>query len=550
MAELDRSHHREDVPDPRLERQPTEDSLREPRATERANDDDRSADRSATKDLRAQMLKDDTFARHAAGHELEHVHREVEKRSEDSAAKQSGSHPRENDQLEVSRFEVAGRHDVADRDVRMADDTVARLDLAGAEQASAIRSTDDSDQGASDQPGRPHLGRGHSLPNEVQEMRKAEVEGSSAIERPLGLDEARPATDDRRSDGAISVTSDELLKTDADDAPPADRTDPVDRDDKAEEDSVAPSAAEDEEGVAAADRQQEKPERADHETDSKGFSLDRQIGDERAKEVVDRWDPRRANLPVRPADHSQAAGDAPESDDQFVEMADQDAVEYIKANQEDRPWLAPAVTCDPKIQRIYVALDLGSGHSHYRHGAMGGDEIQKRRVAYLEDPAQLDPAKRERSIDGLKARQVHLCGVDTTRVHDATAFAVAFARAVEHPALRDVLDQAWDENERPDAVEIPITDLLGPDGHQYCSGYRLQGEWPESRAMRKEWVMARRQGLDLAGIPEPTAERIPSFEGGTFVFRFLSNSHSQSYEVATMFPQAPATKPEGVAENA
>ena len=81
--------------------------------------------------------------------------------------------------------------------------------------------------------------------------------------------------------------------------------------------------------------------------------------------VVRRYDPVKANLPPMTAD---------------------EAVEYIAANKDARPWLAPAADCDPEVQRVYATLDTGLGHAHHRHDGMGDDELYERRVAYLEDP--------------------------------------------------------------------------------------------------------------------------------------------------------------------
>jgi hypothetical protein len=62
-------------------------------------------------------------------------------------------------------------------------------------------------------------------------------------------------------------------------------------------------------------------------------------------------------------------------------------------------------------------------------------------VAYLEDPAQLDAAKRSAGIDGLKqGDQPHQCRQAATRIADPGAFAVAFARGIEHPKVRAALE--------------------------------------------------------------------------------------------------------------
>jgi len=91
-----------------------------------------------------------------------------------------------------------------------------------------------------------------------------------------------------------------------------------------------------------------------------------------------------------------------------------------------------------------------------------------RRVAYLEDPAQLDPGKRHLGIDGLRQDdQAHRCFSGSSRVANPDAFATAFARGVEHPKVREALEMPFDLDKMPKAVAVPIADLLGPDGHHF-----------------------------------------------------------------------------------
>ena len=97
-------------------------------------------------------------------------------------------------------------------------------------------------------------------------------------------------------------------------------------------------------------------------------------------DALERFDPRRAGLP----DVSRA-----------------EAAAYIEEHQAERPWLATASDCSPEAQRVFVALDQGHGHAHIRHDGWVTEEMNERRVRYLEDPAQLDPDKREAGIDGL-----------------------------------------------------------------------------------------------------------------------------------------------------
>ncbi|MFF0339232.1 hypothetical protein [Kribbella sp. NPDC004875] len=167
---------------------------------------------------------------------------------------------------------------------------------------------------------------------------------------------------------------------------------------------------------------------------------------------------------------------------------------------------------------------------------MGPDELQARRVAFNEDPAQVDPEKRSAGVDGLDDTKQHYCGKDSTRVHDATALAAIYVMASEHPKVRAVLDLPFDNDAQPRDILIPIHELLGPDGHKYCSGFALKG-WPASKPERKAWLQAKRSGADLSELPAPEIERIPTFEGGDIKIIFKRNAATQSYGIYTLFPR-------------
>jgi hypothetical protein len=171
-------------------------------------------------------------------------------------------------------------------------------------------------------------------------------------------------------------------------------------------------------------------------------------------EVVGRFEPRRAGLP---------------------EMSAGDAAAYLDARQAERPWLAAARDRSPEVQRLFAALDQGGGHAHIRHEGWVTEEMNRRRVAYLEDPAQLDPAKRAARIDGLlPGDQRHRCGSIATRIADPDAFAVAIARGAEHPDVRAALDTEFRERRVPGPVVLPIAEMFGPHGHRYCTGWQLE----------------------------------------------------------------------------
>jgi hypothetical protein len=83
-------------------------------------------------------------------------------------------------------------------------------------------------------------------------------------------------------------------------------------------------------------------------------------------EVVRRFEARRAGVP---------------------EVSARDAAAYLDARQAERPWLATARDRSPEVQRLFAALDQGGGHAHIRHEGWVTEEMLRRRVAYLEDPA-------------------------------------------------------------------------------------------------------------------------------------------------------------------
>lgn len=165
-----------------------------------------------------------------------------------------------------------------------------------------------------------------------------------------------------------------------------------------------------------------------------------------------------------------------------------------------------------------------------------------RRVAYREDPAQLDPAKRYLGIDALKPDdRPHRCGDAATRVTDPDAFTTAFAFGVEHPKVRAVLDTPFDSDRWPGEVTVPIAELLGGDGHQYCTGWQLEavGDTTETaRKNRASWLRARTEGWE-PDVPEPRVRPVPTFEGGDMLFVVGRNRTEDGYKIVTMYPLPP-----------
>jgi hypothetical protein len=241
-------------------------------------------------------------------------------------------------------------------------------------------------------------------------------------------------------------------------------------------------------------------------------------------ESVRRFDPTRAGLPT---------------------VSARDAAAHLATRHADRPWLAAARACAPEVQRVIAALDQGTGHAHIRHEGWVTEDANRRRVAYLEDPAQLDPAKRPAGLDGFGPGDWrHRCGDRVSRIADPSAFAVAFARGIEDPRVRAALATPAGDV-RPNAVQVPIAELLGADGHRYCTGWQLQprgNSMDAAREDRRRWRDA--AGQETSGAIEPVAAPIRTFEGGTLVFAFGSRTAGGRYEVVSMFPEPPRPQPQ------
>ncbi|MEV0801969.1 hypothetical protein AB0I34_30015 [Kribbella sp. NPDC050281] len=288
-------------------------------------------------------------------------------------------------------------------------------------------------------------------------------------------------------------------------------------------------------------RSAEDPSVADSSSTTDPLEAEKQTPGELLRDRHERWVPE-ATYHQRPP--------APDNPDvrevERIDPTDRDAareedlrngVAYIADTKEAHPWLEPASHCDPVVQSVWASIDLTNGHGHIRHGPMGDDQLYADRVAHNEDPAQTDPIKRAQGIDGLYPNKQHHCARESTRIHDATAFAAAYLGALEHSAVKAAVDEPWHGSLPPKAVDIPIAELLGLGGHKFCSGFALKGDPVESMVLRKQWLQARNAGADLAGIPEPEAERIPSFEGGKIEVRFKANFADQRYELSTLYPK-------------
>jgi hypothetical protein len=241
-------------------------------------------------------------------------------------------------------------------------------------------------------------------------------------------------------------------------------------------------------------------------------------GEPTPREVLERFDPADANLP---------------------EVTEEEAAEYIAQNADRRPWLVPAKDCEPCVQWVLVAMDQGQGHALERHEGYADDEKLQRRVTALEDPAQLDPAKRIAGIDGCKpGDREHLCGNTATAIQSPYAFATVFARGIEHHDVQSALQTPFDRDVRPSKVSVPIEDLLGADGYQYCSGYRLEpvnGSLRAAQDCRAAWVTAQPDPYREPDVPPPRFNTVERFEGASVKFFFGPNHAEDGYEIATMY---------------
>jgi hypothetical protein len=223
-------------------------------------------------------------------------------------------------------------------------------------------------------------------------------------------------------------------------------------------------------------------------------------------------------------------------------MSFEEADRYIDQHREARPWLSMTDKASPEARRIIAALDAAGGHAHIRHEGWVTEEANMRRAAYREDPAQLDPDKRQLSVDGLRQNgSLHRCADMATRITDPDAFATAFVRGVEHSRVREALNMPYDPKKTPDEVALPIADLLGPDGHDYCTGWQLEpvdGSTDTALANRGSWVRAKSAEREPE-VPEPRSRPVPTFEGGVVTFLFRRFEAEERYEVTTMFSRPP-----------
>jgi hypothetical protein len=282
------------------------------------------------------------------------------------------------------------------------------------------------------------------------------------------------------------------------------------------------------------------PDAADH----RPVADDTRSADQSIRAIFERWDAEDYKMP-RPLDPQQAADPEPEvpGEPEDRRAADErNGVAYIATHKDSKPWLGPAASCEPVVQSIYASIDLTGGHAHIRHGPMGTDQMYANRAAFNEDPAQSDPIMRAEGIDGIAPPKKHYCARESTRIHDVNAFAAAYVGVLEYPAVKAALEEKWVPGVQLDQIPVPIVELLGVDGHTFCSGFRLKGDWGAAKAARKQWTQARTAGEDLTGLTKPEVERIATFEGGDILVTLKGSAEKRCYEILSMWPQ-PADPP-------
>ena len=208
------------------------------------------------------------------------------------------------------------------------------------------------------------------------------------------------------------------------------------------------------------------------------------------------------------------------------DMSIESAAKYIDEHRDSRPWLAMTDRASPEARRIIAAMDAAGGHAHIRHEGWVTEEANRRRVAYREDPAQLDPEKRSLGIDGLR-QDDRLTGArpwppgSPIRMHSPPRSSVASSilKSRRRWTCRSTRVR------RPDQVAIPIAELLGPDGHRHCTGWRLEPvDGSMKTARRKARRLARGESRGArARRSRAASSASATFKDGDIIFAFRRN---------------------------
>ena len=78
---------------------------------------------------------------------------------------------------------------------------------------------------------------------------------------------------------------------------------------------------------------------------------------------------------------------------------------------------------------------------------------------------------------------------------------------------------------------IPIADLLGPEGHDHCTGWQLKPvDGSMETASRKAKRLGRGEGGGARAGPFLSREAapVPTFQGGAIIFAFTRNRERET----------------------
>jgi hypothetical protein len=229
--------------------------------------------------------------------------------------------------------------------------------------------------------------------------------------------------------------------------------------------------------------------------------------------------------------------------------------DYIATQSADKPWLAKAADADPLVQAIYVERDQSVGHDLERHEGWRALQGQYDRALYQRDPAHAtDSPEYLRSNDAFGEGRLHACWGYATHIPDPVAYATAYARIAEYPKVKAALSTPFNPEKDPQAIrDLPIDEVLGPNGHTAIYGYELVGDdMRASTANRRDFVRAIRAEIDDGSTPDealekvrsslhernltdPTVRGIDSFAGGTFTVQFDANRTEDGYEILSFY---------------
>jgi hypothetical protein len=245
-----------------------------------------------------------------------------------------------------------------------------------------------------------------------------------------------------------------------------------------------------------------------------------------ARRILEEFDPRRANRP---------------------DVDPDEAVAHVARWAREQPRLEPLTRQERCVQRVYAVFGQGAFHGTERHEGAMDDQDHLLRLVERQDPAQTDDERRARGIDAFKkGRGKHVCADSSTSIGDSVAYAVALARGVDHPNVRAALEARHDPPKRPYYVHVPIVELLGENGHEFCTGYQLVGDDPRQAVKERDaWAKAGWRGRPRDGLRPPDVERIATFVDGVIEFRFEHNAARDGYELISMFPRPCRTDPDG-----